>query len=86
MLINYNLEMDDGKNGYFFSVAGDEKNSSLLRAFTLTNGIRKGYTYRFRYRVMNQIGWTAYSPVTYILAASVPNKTPAPTVVSTSDT
>jgi hypothetical protein len=53
--------------------------------FTLTN-ITKGATYRFRYRVKNSIGWTDFSPVTYILAASVPSKPATPRIVSTSDT
>lgn len=84
VIISYNLQMDDGKNGDFFSVAGDDYNIGLLRVFTLTN-ITKGGTYRFRYRVKNSIGWTKYSPVTYILAASVPSKPLTPKIVSTSD-
>ncbi len=78
--------MDNGQNGDFISVAGDINNISLVRSFTITQGIVKGYTYRFRYRVQNIIGWTVFSPVTYILAASVPQKPPQPVVVSSSDT
>lgn len=66
--------MDDGKNGEFRTVTGDDYVISLLRSFTITDGIIKGHTFRFMYRVKNQIGWTDWSTVTYILAASVPDK------------
>jgi len=86
VIITYHLMMDDGQNGEFKSIAGDDDSISLLRAFTITNGIVKGRTYRFIYRVKNHIGWTEFSPITYILAASVPMKPPAAKVISTSDT
>jgi hypothetical protein len=77
--------MDDGVNGEFQTVIGLTVNS-LLRSFTISEGIIKGRTYRFMYRVRNDIGWTEYSPVTYILAASVPTKPPVAKVLTTSDT
>lgn len=85
VIISYNLLMDDGRNGDFFSYAGDDSLISLVRVFTLTN-VTKGLTYRFKYRVKNSIGWTGYSPITYILAASVPAIPVTPTIVSTADT
>jgi hypothetical protein len=84
VIVSYHLMMDDGLNGEFFTVMGLDVNS-LLRSFTLTDGIYKGRTYRFKYRVRNDIGWTEFSPVTYILAASVPIKPPAAKVLTTSD-
>lgn len=78
--------MDDGQNGYFNTITGDDSVISLLRSFTITDGIKKGLTFRFRYRVKNLIGWTLWSQVTYILAASVPQKPPAAKVISSSDT
>ena len=57
----------------------------MLRSFTITEGIIKGHTYRFMYRVKNQIGWTDWSTVTYILAASVPDKPPAAKIITSSD-
>jgi len=85
VIVSYHLMMDDGKNGDFKTVIGLDFNS-LLRSFTITDSILKGHTFRFKYRVKNNIGWTEFSPVTYILAASVPIKPPAAKVVSTADT
>jgi hypothetical protein len=38
------------------------------------------------YRVKNLIGWSSFSDVTYILAASVPSKPPAPILVTSTST
>lgn len=84
VIVSYHLMMDDGINGEFYTIMGLDVNS-LLRQFTITQGIIKGRTYRFKYRVKNNVGWTEFSPVTYILAASVPIKPPAAKVLSTSD-
>ena len=59
---------------------------SLQLVFTLSQGVVKGLTYRFKYRVRNQLGGSDFSDITYILAANAPSKPPAPTVVATSDT
>jgi hypothetical protein len=53
---------------------------------TISKGIVKGETYRFRYRAKNKIGWGDYSDIGYILAAQEPSKPNAPTLVSASDT
>jgi len=50
----------------------------MNRLLTIQDRIVKGRTYRFMYRVRNQIGWSEYSPMTYILAANVPEKPPQP--------
>ncbi len=73
-------------NGNFRSISGDADSVSLIRSFTITDGVHKGMTYRFRYRGMNYIGWTKFSPVNYVLAASVPQKPPTPKITATSDT
>jgi len=44
-----------------------------------------GVTYGFRYRVRNVYGWSEFSPITYILAADVPEQPPRPTFVEASD-
>lgn len=41
----------------------------MLTTVSVTQGIRKGETYRFRYRALNKYGWGPYSDVSYILAA-----------------
>jgi hypothetical protein len=40
--------------------------------------------YRTRYRVKNIIGWSDYSPISFILAAIPPNQPPMPIIVSAS--
>ena len=79
--------MDDGQNGEFVTIpgSGNELVNSMQRYFTISNGIVKGRTYRFKYRVKNQIGWSEFSDETYILAASVPSKPKAPIYVSSTD-
>jgi hypothetical protein len=84
---SYHLMMDDGMNGAFRSVVGDDNQvANLNRQLTITDGIVKGRTYRFKYRVKNQIGWSDFSTTTYILAASPPSKPPTPTYVSSTAT
>jgi hypothetical protein len=48
-------------------------NNSLQQDFTLTENIEQGFTYRVMYRTMNQIGWSEWSDITYILAAQPPS-------------
>jgi hypothetical protein len=42
------------------------------------DGISRGKTYRFRYRVSNINGWSLWSDVAYISAFSIPSAPPAP--------
>ena len=67
------------------SVAGLDSDSLEL-AFTFSESVVKGHTYRFRYRVKNAIGWSDFSDTTYILSASVPAKPPAPSYSSSTAT
>ena len=74
--------MDNGQNGDFFSVTGgDSQGYSMQRTFTISSNIVKGYIYRFKYRVLNQIGLSDFSDITYILAANVPQKPSTPTYI-----
>jgi hypothetical protein len=63
----YSLEVDDGIQGPF-----KDYYSGVNR--TVTVSTMQGRIYRFRFRVQNPYGWSPYSEITYILAASVPNK------------
>jgi hypothetical protein len=45
-----------------------------------------GRVFRTRYRVLNAIGWSNYSPITYIRAAQVPVAPGKPTFVEASGT
>lgn len=80
-----NLQMDGGGDGIYKDLIGPEP-TCLDPIFTVLTGINPGTTYLFRYRVMNDFGWSDFSPVTAIAAASVPSSPPKPVVVSVSST
>jgi len=80
-ILSYALEIDDGRGGSFQKLVGFSSNS-LLTAFTVSSGIEKGLEYRLRYRVKNAIGWSNYSPISFILAANIPNAPTKPTFSS----
>jgi len=69
--------MDNGKGGNFVSLIGFNKDS-LETVFTVSTGIVTGEMYRFRYRSRNTNGWSGWSPVIYVKAATVPSRPPAP--------
>lgn len=77
-IISYELQMDNGKGGAFSSLIGLSSNS-LETTYTIASGIQSGGMYRFRYRSRNINGWSEWSPITYIRAATVPQRPPAPT-------
>jgi hypothetical protein len=43
-----------------------------LLSYTVINIIEKGTVYRLRYRCSNAVGWSNYSPIAYIQAATKP--------------
>lgn len=80
-VLSYQLAMDDGEGGDFVILVGGETNEEdyfLKLTYTVYAGIAEGSTYRFRYRSLNSVGWSEYSPITYIMAASIPEKPAAP--------
>jgi hypothetical protein len=77
-ILSYALEIDDGINGDFKKLVGFTPNS-LLTTYIITSGIQKGFEYRLRYRVRNAVGWSGYSPISYIIAANSPDTPPRPT-------
>jgi hypothetical protein len=54
--------MDDGDSGEFTTIF----TSAHETAYLVTENIERGNYYRFRYRVMNVIGYSSYSEVAYI--------------------
>lgn len=75
------MEVDDGAGGDFHPLTGVENTDAhhyLALSFTVYDGIVEGVTYRFRYRSLNDVGWSDYSPISFIRAASIPSKPPAP--------
>lgn len=75
------LQMDNNGDGNFTDIVGPE-NSCIDTIHTVSDGIVSGGIYQFRYRIMNQNGWSDFSPVTKIVAASTPSFPPRPTLVS----
>jgi hypothetical protein len=55
----------------------------------LTNtvsGLTKAREYGFRYRALNEYGWSDYSPVSYLLMAVEPSKAEKPVFISATQT
>jgi len=71
-ILSYSLEMDDGTGDDFIAVVGLESDY-LLDSFTVARDIKQGTLYRLRYRCRNSIGWSEYSPIAFILAATAPS-------------
>ena len=71
-ILSYHVEMDDGNNGGFTTIAGYPFDS-LQRIFIITTGISKGNSYGVRYRSRNSLGLSDYSSITYILAGEAPS-------------
>ncbi len=72
--------MDDGLGGAYTSIIGGTFDV-LFTSQLITDGVVKGREYRFRYRCKNLNGWGAFSDVTYIKAAIVPNIPKEPTLI-----
>ena len=71
-ITTYSIELDDGTGGDFVAVCQD------LALTCLVEGMNRGSQYRARYRTLNAIGWSEYSPIGYLLAASVPARPEQP--------
>lgn len=71
-ILSYSLEMDNGQGGIFVPVVSIIIDS-LATTQTISTGVVKGRTYKFRYRARNVLGWGEYSPIGYILAAQKPS-------------
>lgn len=75
--------MDDGIGGDFRSLVGAEsQGDSLATDYSISAGIQPGGLYRFRYRARNVNGWSGWSSLSYIRAASVPARPPRPLLLS----
>ena len=80
---SYSIEVDDGKEGSYTALYGTQVDS-LSTTYTL-HSVTEGNTYRFRYRVKNEIGWSSYSPVGYIKAIAPPEAPLAPKFLSATE-
>lgn len=78
-MLSYELQIDDGHGGSFRSVVGGaQQGPSLETLATVEQGIEEGGLYRFRWRASNVNGWSGFSPVAYIRAATRPGRPGAP--------
>jgi hypothetical protein len=69
-ILSYSLEIDDGLGGQFKSLYGETVDTMSLS--TLYKNVTRGLSYRARFRARNVIGWSDYSPIGFLLAATVP--------------
>ena len=76
-ILSYELQMDNGLGGNFTSLIGFNS-SSLETSYIVSTGLVTGLMYRFKYRSENINGFSLWSPVTYIKAATVPSRPPTP--------
>lgn len=79
-ILSYHLQIDDGMGREFVDLVGRNPYSLALN-FVKSAHVITGRLYWVRYRALNEIGWSAYSPIGYILAAEEPFK-PQPPVIS----
>ena len=77
----------DKSDDEFVDIFGGDYMIDVLSTTALVTEplIEEGTTYGFRYRARNLYGWGDWSPVTYILASSVPDVPPSPAYVSSTD-
>lgn len=68
---SYGLEVDFGSG--FVAAVGDPTDQMSL-TIIVTTGVESGKTYPARYRAKNIYGWSDYSPVADVIAASVPTE------------
>jgi hypothetical protein len=75
-IISYSLEIDDGEGGDFIVLSGLD--SVLMQTEFTVSAVRRGLVHRLRYRVLNSIGWSNYSPNLFALAATFPSQPLSP--------
>ena len=83
-ITSYELQKGSTSLTDFVTISGAEP-KSLALSFTVTLNVSKGKYYSFRYRAVNSVGASDWSPISIIQAATVPPAPPAP-VYSTADT
>lgn len=77
-IISYEIQIDDGVNGAFYTILGGEEAYTLDSEITVTSSIVKGRQYRLRYRAINLIGNGPWSDLAYVTASTFPKAPPKP--------
>ena len=70
-VFSYELQIDNGQGGAYTSVGG-YTTETMDTEYTIT-GLTAGLVYRLRYRTLNYVGWSSFSPTLYALVATVPS-------------
>jgi len=83
-VVSYELQIDDGNGGEFRSLGGFDK-ISMQTKYSINN-LQTGQSYRLRYRVLNSVGWSTFSPILNALVASAPGTPAAPRLISATST
>ena len=83
---SYEVQVDDGAGGDFSTILGGDSTVYLGTSAQTSTNIVQGHTYRVRVRARNVNGWSDYSDIAYILAASKPDPPPKPTYITSTET
>ncbi len=84
-ITSYELQMSLLETNEFISIVG-YSSSYLDLSYIVTQNITKGKDHRFRYRAKNIAGWSGFSPISFIRAATVPDAPDKPILLSRTST
>ena len=84
--MSYNIQYGLAYSGRMSDVVGGEDDPhSLVSVLTLNDTlIKQGELYSLRYRVLNEKGWSQFSPETIVIAADPPSQPDMPSLESAS--
>jgi hypothetical protein len=77
-ITTYNLQYNGGGSSEIYESIFGENPLTLTRTFT-KKGLVTNEVYKFRYRIKNKHGWSSFSPIANIRAATIPAKMSTPT-------
>lgn len=82
-ITSYELQFDFNDGNGFVTIFGGDKANTLTLTYNVNSTlIDKGERYQVRYRAKNRVGWSSWSPISYVLVAGPPSTPPAPVLVS----
>jgi hypothetical protein len=83
---SYQLQVKFPGEDVWRTVLGETQPNLMLRYTLFQNQLTAGQYVQARYRCINEIGWSAWSPHDYLLMAGVPNTPNKPTYISSTAT
>lgn len=84
-ITSYELQISLPDTTEWISLVGNDR-AYLDTSYTATQNITKGKYHRFRYRAQNAAGWSDFSPITFITAATKPDAPGKPELNSRTST